>query len=223
MSVAAHLNINLDEYDARIRSFIPQYEVMIATAAEMLRLLAVEAPLIVDLGIGTGALARACLAVRPDARLHGVDEDAGMLDVARQRLGNLAPATFAHGSFLDEALPSCDAIVASFALHHVRTADRKRALYAACRQALRLDGLLISADCFTATDPSLMATHREAWRAHLEETYSRREAEDFLAAWAHEDVYFPLADELAMLSTARFMPDVVWRSGSFAVVSARAS
>jgi ubiquinone/menaquinone biosynthesis C-methylase UbiE len=135
MSVATHLNISLDEYDIKIRSFIPRYEAMIATAARVLRLLGAPSPLIVDLGIGTGALAEACLAERPDGRLYGVDEDAGMLDLARARLAQRPnTASLVHGSFVHMPLPDCDAVVASLALHHVRTSEEKGSLYgpAAC-------------------------------------------------------------------------------------------
>ncbi len=33
--------------------------------------------------------------------------------------------------------------------------------------------------------------------------------------------YFPLTTELEMLTSAGFLPDVVWRRGSFAVIAAR--
>src|SRR5215217_7477628 len=53
---AAHLGIDLAEYDARIRTFIPDYETMIEIAASTLRaMVRRENPLVVDLGIGTGA------------------------------------------------------------------------------------------------------------------------------------------------------------------------
>ena len=39
MSVASHLHIRLDEYDARIRTFIPRYDEMIEAAAGTLGVL----------------------------------------------------------------------------------------------------------------------------------------------------------------------------------------
>lgn len=221
MSVATHLGISLEDYDRKIRSFIPDYDVMLSTAAGVVQGLDAVSPVIVDLGVGTGALARACLAVRPDARLCGVDEDAAILDVARTRLRHHPQATFVHGSFLEIALPDCDAIVACIALHHVRTAARKRAFYRACRDALHPGGVLVSADCFPASDPAPAAAQRAAWLAHMEAHYSRTEAEGFFAEWAKEDVYFPLADELDMLRLAGLAADVVWRVGAFAVLTAR--
>src|SRR4029450_9938556 len=88
MGVASHLGIDLREYDARIRTFIPDYEAMLQAAAATLRTAArTRAPFVVDLGIGTGALAEACLKTLPRARFAGIDEDEGMLAAARARLG----------------------------------------------------------------------------------------------------------------------------------------
>lgn len=223
MSVAGHLAIALDEYDDRIRTFVPGYDAMIAVAAGALRWLAAPSPRVVDCGIGTGALAARCVEIRPDARLCGIDQDPEILEAARRRLAATgADVELVAGSFLDVALAPCDAIVASLAFHHVPTEAAKRRFYAACREALRPGGLLISADCFPAVDPAVAASQRDFWLAHLEASYPRDEGELYLTTWAGEDVYFPLADELAWLAAAGLVPEVLWRAGCFAVVAARA-
>jgi tRNA (cmo5U34)-methyltransferase len=222
MGVASHLHIRLDEYDARIRTFIPGYEQMLDAGAQALRALGTRAPVIVDLGTGTGAFAARCISVRSDAKLIAIDEDGAILDMARQRLArDPAMASFLQCSFLDAALPWCDAIVASLALHHVRSSERKQQLYRDCHDALATDGLLVSVDCFVAADARLAELDRESWRTHLQRTYSDADTEGYFAAWAMEDVYFPLSQELAMMSEAGFAPDVVWRVAPFAVVVAR--
>jgi len=222
MGVASHLHIRLDEYDARIRTFIPGYEQMLDAGAHVLRALATPAPVIVDLGTGTGAFASRCVAVRSDANVIAIDEDAAILEIARQRLArDGAVASFVQGSFLDVALPRCDAIVASLAFHHVRTIERKQQLYGDCHQSLTSGGLLVSVDCFVSADARLAELEREEWRAHLRCSYSEIETDGYFAAWAMEDVYFPLMQELAMIRDAGFAPDVVWRTAPFAVIVAR--
>ena len=64
MSVASHLAVSPAKYDARIRSLIPLYDELIAEVARALGHAARPVRIIVDLGIGTGALARACLESR---------------------------------------------------------------------------------------------------------------------------------------------------------------
>ena len=65
MSVASHLGIAVREYDRRIRTFIPNYAEMLDEAANALD---ASARTIVDLGVGTGALAARCLRHAPAAR-----------------------------------------------------------------------------------------------------------------------------------------------------------
>lgn len=223
MSVAEHLRIQLDEYDARIRTFIPGYDDMIGAAAAAIGALDPPSPHIVDLGTGTGALAAACLRRRPGARVTAIDEDPAILDLARRRLAEWpGRAVCVHASFVSADLPPCDAVVASLALHHIRTAEAKRELYRRCRGVVGPRGLLVSADCYPASDAALAALERDRWRAHLRCTYTDAETEAFFAAWAQDDVYFCVDEEVAMLRDARFAPDVVWRANAMTVVAARA-
>jgi SAM-dependent methyltransferase len=221
VSVSKHLAINIDEYDARIRTFIPRYEEMLSMAA---RIAATVRPLnaVVDLGTGTGALAARVARLAPAVRITGIDEDAGMLAAAARRLRRYRPSLL-HDSFLRAALPPCDAITASFALHHIASPRLKRALYGRARQALRKGGRLVSADCHPSGLQALAAESRRGWRDHIARTYGPRKAEAFLRAWAEEDFYMPLEVEFQLLQAAGFTVDVVWRCGSFAVLAAEAS
>jgi SAM-dependent methyltransferase len=125
-SVASHLAISPAKYDARIRSLIPLYDELIAAVARALDHAGRPVRTIVDLGIGTGALARTCLERAPGARLWGIDADEEMMATARTRLGRLSRrVTMVTGSFLEAPLPSCDAMVASYSLHHIRTTRAK--------------------------------------------------------------------------------------------------
>jgi SAM-dependent methyltransferase len=223
MSVASHLHIRLDEYDSRIRTFIPGYDDMLDAAAAALGVLDHAAPHLVDLGTGTGALASACLRVRPGARVTAIDADPEILELARQRLAGLETVpTFVTSRFDDLDLPLCDAVVASLSLHHIRTADAKLAFYRRCRAALRDGGVLVSADCCPAADPLVASMQHAVWRNHLRLSYTGAETESFFAAWAEEDLYFSLDEELTMVRNAGFAGEVVWRAGPMAVILGRA-
>ena len=56
MGVASHLGIRIDEYDARIRTFIPRYETMLDEAADTLRGLRTRAPVILVASLESSAL-----------------------------------------------------------------------------------------------------------------------------------------------------------------------
>jgi len=219
MGVAQHLGIDLREYDARIRTFIPGYDRMLGAAASALdTIVRARAPLIVDLGIGTGALSERCLAVKPRARIVGIDEDAGMLAAARQRLGR--KVTPLEGTFEAVDLPRCDAVTASLALHHIPTPARRRRLFRRIHGALRPGGVLISADCHPSSHPRFAAFERAGWLAHLELSYAPSAARGYLGTWAKEDHYVTLLDEIASLQRAGFDVDVVSRHLCFAVIVA---
>jgi tRNA (cmo5U34)-methyltransferase len=217
MGVASHLGIDLREYDARIRTFIPDYDAMLAAAA---RAIPRGARLLVDLGTGTGALAAACLTQAPRARVVGIDSDPDILKMAARRLS--ARATFRRGSFLRAPLPArCDAVVASFALHHVRTRTAKARLYRRLRAALRPRGVFITVDCHPSADRDAARAQHSAWKMHLRRSYSEREADKLLKAWSVEDVYLPLESEIALLERAGFRVTTLWRRGAFAVLRCR--
>jgi ubiquinone/menaquinone biosynthesis C-methylase UbiE len=216
MSVATHLGIRLSEYDARIRTFIPDYEEMLDVAAAALPR---STRAIVDLGTGTGALALRCLHRAARARVVGIDADAEILKVAAKRLGDRA--TFIEGSFLRAAIPHCDAIVSSFALHHVRTRGAKLALYRKLRRALARRGCLLSVDCQPSGAPDIRSAQIGAWRDHLGRHYDASEARRLLRIWANEDTYVSLDREISLLDRAGFHVDVMWRKGAFAVLQAR--
>lgn len=215
---SAHLGIRLEEYDERIRTFVPHYDEMLETVGAVVAELAPAAPRVLDIGIGTGALSARCLDARPAARITGVDSDPAMLEMARARLGATAVAGLHEGDFLGFEPPASDVVVASLALHHVADAAAKRALYARLRASLAAGGLLVVADCFPPSEPALRSAGMERWTAHLRRWYDAPEAEGYLAAWAREDTYFPLAEELAWMREAGLTVDVVWRRDLFAVV-----
>jgi len=219
MGTESHLGIDLAEYDSRIRTFIPGYEVMHDGVVHALAATARMRPAILELGIGTGALAARCIEVRPSARLIGVDEDLTMLDAARARLGGRLH-TALEGSFEVIDLPRCDAIVACLALHHVPPGPRRGRLFRKLRRALRPGGVFINADCFPATNTRLAAADRAAWVAHLEASYTPREVRGFFRRWAGEDHYVPLSEEAAALERAGFRVDIPMRRGAFAVIAA---
>jgi tRNA (cmo5U34)-methyltransferase len=215
MGVATHLGIRLEEYDARIRSFIPDYEEMLDVAA---RAIPASARTVVDLGTGTGALAWRCAKRARRAKIMGVDADGEILKMARQRLGSRA--TLLCQSFLCAAVPRCDAVVASLALHHVRTQNAKSRLYARIHAALRSGGLFVTVDCHPAKDSRLAHQQRQAW-IDLLQSYSSSEALELITSWSHEDVYTPLETEVASIQQSGFRVHVLWRQGAFAVIMGR--
>jgi tRNA (cmo5U34)-methyltransferase len=216
--VASHLGVDAQAYDLAIRRWIPGYEAMVGTIIEMIAELGGE-PTVIDLGTGTGALASAILDALPQARVIMIDIDPAMLAQARTRVApHGSRAELREASFTD-ALPACDAVVASLALHHVPALDAKRALYAQILRALRAGGVFLMGD---ATVHPAGAEHDHAfrrWEAGMAEAgIPHEQAVELFAQWSREDHYQPLVAELATLAAAGFAhPDCFWKRGAMTV------
>lgn len=219
-SVRRHLSVEIDAYDATIRTFIPGYEAMLAAAAD--RIASDDPSVVLDIGAGTGALAEAVLARGAAEVVELLDIDPEMLARARQRLARFdSRARFRLGSFHDP-LPRCDAAMASLALHHVATLEEKRALYARLAAALPAGGVFVNADVALPRDPEGRHAAYASWAAHqVGNGIPEDRAWANFEAWAEEDTYFSVDEELDALDRAGFAAESVWRDGPIAVLVGR--
>lgn len=217
--VLSHLGLAARDYDVAIRRYIPGYQHMVDTIVRLAGTLV--APVVVDLGAGTGALGGEIAAHLPAARVRLLDIDPAMLEVAGARTAKLANVELHHGAF-EDPLPPCDAVVASLALHHIAARADKVALYARIHAALRPGGALLIGDAVVDhSGPVHDAMYRE-WAAHMAgHGIGADEARRLFVQWAGEDRYYPLREELAMLREAGFtQPDCFWKAGPIAVYGA---
>ena len=210
-SVVKHLRVEVEAYDASIRQFIPDYETMLAQTARCVAESAAE--YVLDLGAGTGALSEALLTHCPHCRVELIDTDGEMLDQARERLQPFrSRARFTLRRF-QGALPRCDAVVASLALHHVPTLTEKRTVYTAIHAALEAEGIFVNADANMPTDAAQKRADYVLWAAHLVASgIPEPRAWQHFRDWADEDTYLPLDDEMAALAAVGFSPARVWQS-----------
>jgi len=216
--VATHLGVAASDYDAEIRRYIPAYEQMIDTVVGIIA----PGAYVIDLGAGTGALGAAILDRVAATRVRFLDIDPAMLAVAGERVARHGDRAELHRGSFDDSLPPCDAVVASLALHHVPERDRKRALYARIRDALRPGGVLLVADVTVHETGAAHTRAYDTWaRAMAQHGIARPEADALFAKWAGEDRYYSLAAELAMLAEAGFTePECFWKHGPSTVFGA---
>ena len=207
------------DYDRFIRTVIPHYETMRAVQLNLLARCLPHDGRVLDLGGGTGALARAVAEKFPGVSVEIWDTDLAMLEVARERCAAFGDRVrFVERAFA-EPLPACDAVVACIALHHVKDMAAKQKIYANIFQALRPGGIFANADCVMSETAAVRAASYDSWAKFMEEQgLSPAEAQQQFAQWAKEDYYPPLATELRLLAAAGFAePDCFWRTAPFAV------
>ena len=232
--VEEHLKVSADDYDGAIRRFVPHYDESLRIAVETVAVALGAASflrdanrLIVELGSGTGAFTDALAARLPEAHFLGVDCDAPMLANAQARLSRwservrLQEATFETCELPDR----CAVVVASLALHHVRSLAAKTALYRRIFAALTPGGSFVNADAVLAADGPAREVALAAWVAHQAACgIPAAEARQNLENWQREeDRYFAFEEEFRALTEAGFSPagiDIVWRRGPMAVLLA---
>ena len=209
-SVRSHLRLEIDAYDESIRKFIPGYEEVLVRAAD--EVADVAPALVLDLGVGTGALAEAILKHERVGCVDAIDVDPEMLAQARIRLKRFgARVRFSERSF-DGPLPACDAVAASLALHHVPTMAEKFATYERIYRSLGPGGVFVNADVTVSSHASARDRTYRLWAAHLVACgIDEERAYQHFDEWALEDTYFPLDEELAALRQAGFHAECVWR------------
>jgi tRNA (cmo5U34)-methyltransferase len=127
---------------------------------------------ILDLGTGDGRLLALVKLDHPHATAVAIDFSPAMLEAAQRRFGGDSSVTVAAHN-LDRPLPELgefDAVVSSFAIHHV-THERKRALYAEVYRLLNPGGVFCNLEHVTSPTAEL---HDE----FLRRIGSTRETED---------------------------------------------
>jgi tRNA (cmo5U34)-methyltransferase len=127
--------------------------------AALLEFLPVQIGRVLDVGSGGGRLLAMVKAARPAARCVALDFSPTMLQVLRNNFGGEAGTTVVEHDFA-RVLPqlgSFDAVVSSFAIHHVPH-ERKRSLYGEIFGLLNPGGVFLNLE--HVASPSLTLHHK---------------------------------------------------------------
>jgi len=146
-------------YLGMIRTEVPDYDTLQAEITRATRSWsASRAPRVLDLGAGTGSTSRAVLDARADAQLVLLDENPGMLGVARDLLPAANVERVVVADLADPLPPGpFDLVVSALAIHHLDGAA-KRALFAEVRDRLPDDGRFAMADVVVPRDAAEVVT-----------------------------------------------------------------
>jgi len=222
--VMLHASEAFDEhasaYDELRRRLIPPFDSFYGAAVDALALGVTPPTRVLDLGAGTGLLARMVRERFPASELTLLDASAAMLDEARTALG--PSATYVHAD-LDDPLPdgTWDAIVSALAIHHLDDAGKQR-LFAKIHDALTPGGVFVNAEQ-VAGPSALLDDLYQRWNERGAKALGVSESE---WAGAEERMRFDrcasVEDQLGWLRAAGFADvDCVFKDHRFAVLVAR--
>ncbi|MFI5844019.1 class I SAM-dependent methyltransferase [Catenuloplanes sp. NPDC051500] len=137
----------LESWDRQQEAYIAHREQRFDVMLDVLRMTCGDAPAVLDLACGPGAISDRVLTAFPQARVVAVDYDPILLRVAGGALGErvtLVDADLTAPGW-EHAVPPVDAILSSTALHWLSPTELS-AVYATAARLLRPGGVLLNAD-----------------------------------------------------------------------------
>lgn len=155
--------------------------------ATLLEFLPEETHRILDLGSGGGRLLSLVRACRPNAQFVALDFSPAMLEtLSAQFAGDPSIAIVAHD--LEKTLPELgrfDAVVSSFAIHHVPHA-RKRSLYSEIFEVLVPGGVFCNLEHVASATPALHRSFLKAIACDEEDPSNKLLGLETQLAWLRE-------------------------------------
>ena len=220
--IKAHFEEEACEFDVIIQRLIPNYHEMIDALVSVIPFPAMSAFSVIDLGCGTGTVARAVLDRFPNAAVTCVDIAEKMLAIARGKIGGdvrCIQADFNTFNFDG----TYDLMVSSLALHHLEHDGDKMRFYEKIYAALRPNGMFINADVMLGGDEQLQGVYMDKWRAFMLRSVPEGEITGkWLPNYYAEDRPARLTAHLEMLKSVGFpLVDVVYKYFNYAVYCAK--
>ncbi|MBW4651636.1 MAG: class I SAM-dependent methyltransferase [Kaiparowitsia implicata GSE-PSE-MK54-09C] len=222
--VKQHFEAEAQEFDAIIRRLIPYYEQMLDALVIALPFDPSQRICVIDLGCGTGTVARRIKDVYPQAQITCVDIAKKMLQMAQMKLGDGRDVRYQLANFEDYEFDTAyDVAVSSLALHHLVSEDDKIRFYEKIHACLNPGGVFYNADVILGSSSYLQEEYIEKWREYMRLQVSAEEIEQkWMPQHYDEDHPASLMNQLAWLQDMGFAEvDVIWKYYNFSVYGGR--
>jgi tRNA (cmo5U34)-methyltransferase len=215
-------NETASAYSQRTPVWLPDFEHMFGLVPRILRPHLPPGSRVLDLGAGTGNLSRTVLEHIPDISCTLMDFSPNMLaevpNVLEPFSGRFETieADFARA---DLGRNRYDAVISSFAIHHMRSLDEYRTLYRAIAASLSSVGIFLCCDVVAGARASLSAIDEEDWIDFLQEKdFAQADIERILSNYRIEDSPISVHAHMNLIEEAGFeTADIVWKRANFAV------
>ncbi len=222
--VKKHFEEEAREFDPIILRLIPYYPQMIEALLAAIPFEAQRPINVIDLGCGTGTIAKRIKEKFPLAKITCMDFAEGMIAMAKVKMAEYSDIRFQVGDFRTYAFDQYyDVVVSSLALHHLETDQEKMVFYRKIYDALNPDGVFYNADVILAANDHLGQVYIEKWKEFMRRQVPEDEINNkWMLTYHNEDHPARLMDQLDWLNEIGFMEvDILWKYYNFAVYGGR--
>lgn len=219
-AIKQHFNDEARKFDEIILILIPDYLRMVTALVAALPFARETQIRVVDLGCGTGTIAKAILEAFPNALVTCIDLAENMVAVAKSKLAAYAGVEYIIGDFASLSFNrTYDVVVSSLALHHLVTDLEKRQFYKRVFEALRSGGVFYNADVVLGSSEFLQGVYMREWRRFMSRNLPASEVDEtWIPKYYAEDRPAKLMDQLDWLGDIGFADvDVLLKTYNFAV------
>lgn len=223
-AVKKHFEEEATQFDQIILRLIPYYPQMISALISAIPFKSSAPIRVMDLGCGTGTIARQIKEVFPMANITCMDLAKNMIEMASYKMAGFSDTRFVVSDFneyeFDEAY---DVIVSSLALHHLVSDEDKVSFYRKIFLALRPQGIFYNADVVLASSELNQRMYIEKWKDFMRKQVSDEEINNkWIPTYTNEDRPAKLIDQITWLTRIGFCEvDVIWKYYNFAVYGGR--
>ena len=219
-TIKEHFEAEAHEFDNIIVKIIPYYDQMIQALIDSIQFDTFNKIRIIDLGCGTGTIAKRLADKFPNSKIVCLDIASKMIEIAKYKLQDHNNTEFIVGDFSKiDFHEQFDVVVSSLALHHIQTDNEKKEFYSKIYTILTNSGQFINADVVLATTDYQQAINMSRWIDYMNKSVPM---EEILNKWipGHktEDRPSKLMDQLKWLEDIGFKNiDVLWKYYNFSV------
>ncbi|MBU1616964.1 MAG: methyltransferase domain-containing protein [Candidatus Margulisbacteria bacterium] len=217
----ANFDSDARSFDERILKHVPGYLDMHEALLRFIPFQGNESFTLLDLGIGTGNLAKKVLERFPGARVTGVDFSEQMINICRERLARFADRLTLINMGFDRELPpgKHNVVTMNLSLHHLENREKERLIKQVSGRIIKPGALLIG-DLVKSRSKRITDVYMNIWkenmRSHgfseeyIEKSYEKKKYET-------EDIPAPVEDHLYWLKKAGFDEvELFWKRFHFA-------
>ena len=219
-TIKEHFETEAHEFDSIIVKLIPYYDQMINALIDSIQFDTLDNIRIIDLGCGTGTIAKRLAEKFPNSKIVCLDSASKMIEIAKYKLRDHKNTEFIVGDFSKiDFKEQFDVVISSLALHHIETDNEKKEFYTKIYKILTNSGQFINADVVLATTDYQQNTNMNRWIDYMNRSVSTEEIlNKWIPSYKAEDRPSKLIDQLKWLDEIGFKTvDVIWKYYNFSV------